>query len=148
MPRTTAPRVFRSVPCPVDFSNNSCAALRYAVMLARLSDAHLFVLYVTDPLLATAAASRPDVRAMLASSNDDLCRFVSSVTSRSTPAVTTTVLTIAGQAAAEIDVAREPMLLALRPSGRPCIYAAGAPQLWSARMYCARSYADGFCVVR
>jgi nucleotide-binding universal stress UspA family protein len=107
MPRTEAPRVFRSILCPVDFSNNSRAALRYAAMLARLSDAHLVVLYVTDPLLATAAGSRPDVRAMLASTDDDLRRFVSSAMSRSTPSVATTVLTIAGKPAAEIVKAAE-----------------------------------------
>jgi hypothetical protein len=39
MARTAVPRVFRSILCPVDFSNNSRAALRYAAMLARLSDA-------------------------------------------------------------------------------------------------------------
>ena len=52
MPRDVFPRVFRSILCPVDFSPNSRAALRYAAMLARLSDAHLTVLYVDDPLLA------------------------------------------------------------------------------------------------
>jgi len=102
MPRSEGPRVFRSILCPVDFSSNSRMALRYAVMLARLSDAHLLVLYVTDPLLVTAAASRPDVRAMLASTEGDLRRFVSSVTSRSTPAIATTVLTIPGKPASEI----------------------------------------------
>ena len=56
MSRDPAPRVFRSILCPVDFSPNSRAALRYAAMLARLSDAHLVVLFVDDPLLATAAA--------------------------------------------------------------------------------------------
>lgn len=107
MPRTDVPRAFRSILCPVDFSANSRAALRYAVMLARLSDAHLLVLYVTDPLVATAAASRPDVRAMLASTDGDLRRFVSSVMRHSTPAIATTMLTIAGKPAAEIAKAAE-----------------------------------------
>jgi nucleotide-binding universal stress UspA family protein len=107
MPRTEAPRVFRSNLCPIDISNNSRAALRYAVMLARLSDAHLLVLYVTDPLLATVAGSRPDVRAMLASTEDDLRRFISSVMRRSTPPVATTLLTIAGKPAVEIVKAAE-----------------------------------------
>lgn len=107
MPRTEAPRAFRSILCPVDFSANSRAALRYATMLARLSDAHLLVLFVTDPLVVTAAASRPDVRAMLASTDGDLRRFVSSVTSHSTPTIATTMLTIAGKPVAEIVKAAE-----------------------------------------
>ena len=107
MARTAIPRVFRSILCPVDFSNNSRAALRYAAMLARLSDAHLLVMYITDPLVATAAASRPDVRAMLASTEDDLRRFIASAMRGATPAPAIAVLTIAGQPAPEIVKAAE-----------------------------------------
>jgi len=38
MARTAIPRVFRSILCPVDFSNNSRGALRYAAMLAGASN--------------------------------------------------------------------------------------------------------------
>ena len=107
MPRTTAPRVFRSILCPVDFSNNSRAALRYAAMLARLSDAHLLVLYVNDPLLATAAATRPDAEEILASTENDLRRFVSAGVSKPTPPIPATLLTVAGKPAQEILKAAE-----------------------------------------
>jgi nucleotide-binding universal stress UspA family protein len=107
MSRTTAPRVFRSVLCPVDFSQNSRAALRYAAMLARLSDAHLLVLFVNDPLLATVAATRPDAEAILASMENDFRRFVSAAVSKPTPAVAATLLTVAGKPAQEILKAAE-----------------------------------------
>lgn len=107
MPRNVAPRIFRSILCPIDFSNNSRAALRYAAMLARLSDAHLLVLYVNDPLLATAAATRPDAEAILVCAENDLCRFVTAVISNETPSIATTLLTIAGKPSLEIVRAAE-----------------------------------------
>ena len=101
MSRDSSPRVFRSILCPVDFSPNSRAALRYAAMLARLSDAHLIVLFVDDPLLATAAASRRGAAALLASSEDELRHFVSGTLRSTTPRVSTTLLTKAGKPARE-----------------------------------------------
>src|SRR6187431_2841300 len=56
----------RSILCPVDFSANSRAALRYAATLVRHGDGRVVVLYVDDPLLAVAAATRPDARAVRA----------------------------------------------------------------------------------
>ena len=102
-----APRVFRSILCPVDFSSNSRAALRYAAMLARLSDAHLIVLYVNDPLLATAAATRPDAEAILVSTENDLRRFVTAVIVHGMPRIATTLLTIAGKPSREIVIAAD-----------------------------------------
>jgi len=102
MSRDSSPRVFRSILCPVDFSPNSRAALRYAAMLARLSDAHLIVLFVDDPLLATAAASRRGAAVLLASSEDELRHFVSGTLRSTTPRVSTTLLTKAGKPAREI----------------------------------------------
>jgi len=102
MPRTTALQPFQSILCPVDFSRNSRAALRYAAMLARLSDAHLLVVHVEDPLLATTAAIRYDAAAIIASNEAELRRFVSSVVSPSRPAVAVTTLEVAGKPAQEI----------------------------------------------
>ena len=107
MSRDTAPRVFRSILCPVDFSRNSRSALRYAAMLARLSGAHLVVLYVNDPLLATAAATRPDAEAIIVSTENDLRRFVAGALRNATPPVPTTLLTIAGKPSREIVNAAE-----------------------------------------
>jgi nucleotide-binding universal stress UspA family protein len=46
---------FRSIVCPVDFSDHSLSALRYAVGLAGHERASLAVLTVNDPLLVDAA---------------------------------------------------------------------------------------------
>jgi nucleotide-binding universal stress UspA family protein len=107
MPRNSAPRVFRSILCPVDFSANSRGALRYAAMLTRLSGSHLVVLYVNDPLLATAAATRHGARALLASAESDLERFVRGALRGVTPPIATTLLTIAGRPPEEIVRAAE-----------------------------------------
>jgi nucleotide-binding universal stress UspA family protein len=102
MPRDTFPRVFRSILCPVDFSANSRAALRYAAMMARLSDAHLMVLYVDDPLLAAVMAARRTASTMIAATETDLRRFVTRALGAATPAPPVTVTTRAGTPAREI----------------------------------------------
>jgi nucleotide-binding universal stress UspA family protein len=107
MPRTVSPQVFRSILCPVDFSTNSRGALRYAAMLARLSNAHLFILYVDDPLLATVAATRPDAAAVLAATDAALHRFVAAALASPAPPPSTTLLTIAGKPSQEIIDAAE-----------------------------------------
>jgi nucleotide-binding universal stress UspA family protein len=107
MPRDTIPRVFRSILCPVDFSANSRAALRYAAMLARLSDAHLLVLYVDDPLLAAAMATRAAAPALIAAAETELRRFVTGALRTATPAPATTLWTRAGKPAREIVKAAE-----------------------------------------
>jgi nucleotide-binding universal stress UspA family protein len=49
-------RLFRSILCPIDFSEPSALALRYAAVLAKRSGGQLHVLSVNDPLLVAAAA--------------------------------------------------------------------------------------------
>ena len=59
MPKTQTfnpPVLFRSILCPVDFSEHSAGALRYAAFLARRSGGQLHVFHVNDPMLAAAAA--------------------------------------------------------------------------------------------
>ena len=107
MARNVSPRVFRSILCPVDFSANSRAALRYAAMLARLSDAHLTILYVHDPLLAAVMATRTNAPAMIAATETELQRFVAGSLRGATPAPTYTVKTRAGTPGREIVNAAE-----------------------------------------
>jgi len=102
MSRDVSSRVFRSILCPVDFSANSRAALRYAAMLARLSDAHLIVLYVDDPLLAAVMAARKTAPAMIAATETELQRFVTEALRGATPAPAYTVMARAGTPAQEI----------------------------------------------
>lgn len=59
MPKTRSfnPRgLFRSILCPVDFSDASAVALRYAAVLAKRSTGQLHVFHVNDPMLVAAAA--------------------------------------------------------------------------------------------
>jgi nucleotide-binding universal stress UspA family protein len=102
MSRDVFPRVFRSILCPVDFSANSRAALRYAAMLARLSEAHLIVLYVDDPLLAAVMAARATAPTTIAATETELQRFVTSTFRGATPAPACTVMTRSGAPAREI----------------------------------------------
>lgn len=41
------PRLYKSILCPVDFDENSCAALRYAARLASSMDATVHLLHIT-----------------------------------------------------------------------------------------------------
>jgi nucleotide-binding universal stress UspA family protein len=51
---TTLP--FRSILCPVDFSQHAAEALRHAATIAERAGARLTVAWIADPLLAQAAA--------------------------------------------------------------------------------------------
>jgi nucleotide-binding universal stress UspA family protein len=55
--------VFKSILCPVDFSEHSERALRYAVDLAAMTGAHLTIMTAVDPFLdaASSAAGHGDV---------------------------------------------------------------------------------------
>lgn len=69
--------MFRRILCPVDFSECSRTALRYARELARRGDGTLTVFFANDPLLgAAAAAAAYDVRALAAKTDKELRRFV------------------------------------------------------------------------
>jgi nucleotide-binding universal stress UspA family protein len=83
---------FSSVLCPVDFSEHSRVALRFAAAMSRKSGARLRVLFVNDPLLVAAAAAAYNTAALGAASKSELQRFVVSTlgpaaTGRSKPQV-------------------------------------------------------------
>jgi nucleotide-binding universal stress UspA family protein len=65
--------VIRSVLCPVDFSEASRTALHVAVQVAREFNASLHVLFVEDPLLASAVALGPPQSVDL---KEELRRFI------------------------------------------------------------------------
>ena len=59
MPTTQSfnpPALFRTILSPVDFSDHSAVALKYAAILAKRSAGRLHVFHVNDPMLAAAAA--------------------------------------------------------------------------------------------
>ena len=94
--------VFHSILSPVDFSSNSRAALRFAATVARQSGCSLVVLYVDDPLLAVAAATRRDARMLVRASEHDLRRFVTRALGTATRGMPVTLVTTAGKAPREI----------------------------------------------
>lgn len=74
----TRGRRTRHVLCPVDFSEPSRRALRYAAAFAAHVDASLSVLHVNDPLLSTAAAAAGyDEKRLRERTEKELRRFVS-----------------------------------------------------------------------
>jgi len=103
MRKRLAKPLFSSVLCPVDFSNHSAAALRFAGAAARRARAPLKVLYVDDPLLVAAAAAAYDERALGAASERELRRFVSSsLPPAAIREIRTTFATALGKPAREI----------------------------------------------
>ncbi len=66
----------RSVICPVDFSDASRGALRYAAVVANYFHAELTVLTVTDPLLTEAAELSGAAEHLPEAINKELLRFV------------------------------------------------------------------------
>lgn len=67
---------FRSILCPVDFSEHSRLALQYAVAVARRRSAVLRVIYVNDPLLVAAAAAALHDRHFAKRSAHELQEFI------------------------------------------------------------------------
>jgi nucleotide-binding universal stress UspA family protein len=84
------PGLFRSILCPVDFSEHSAVALRYAATLAKRSGGRLHVLHVNDPMLASAAAIAFADRDYAKVALDELRPFVA----KALPASTTKAISI------------------------------------------------------
>ena len=77
MTKSTRAVTFQSILCPVDFSNHSRNAVRYAAAVARRSGGRLVVLFVNDPLLlAAAAAVFHHRRLFVERTRNELARFV------------------------------------------------------------------------
>jgi nucleotide-binding universal stress UspA family protein len=76
MPKTRGPR-FAHVLCPVDFSKHAASALRHACEVARRTGGRVTVVYVSDPLLDTAAAAAAyDVKALREKTMTELRAFI------------------------------------------------------------------------
>src|SRR5262245_42796557 len=67
---------FKSLLCPIDFSEQSRAALKYAEALAARGDAALAVAYVNDPLLVAAAGAALHDDRLAKRSGQELQEFV------------------------------------------------------------------------
>lgn len=74
--RTSKATGFRSLLCPIDFSEHSRLALQYADALAARANAPLTVTYANDPLLVAAAAAALHDRRLVQRSASELRAFV------------------------------------------------------------------------
>jgi nucleotide-binding universal stress UspA family protein len=68
--------LFKTILCPVDFSEHSRQALAYAALLASRAHGRLIVVFVEDPLLAAAAAIEYDEKTLVDKGREALRRFV------------------------------------------------------------------------
>jgi nucleotide-binding universal stress UspA family protein len=75
-------RLFRTILCPVDFSDHSRQALAYAALLSSRVKGRLAVIFVEDPMLAAASALRYDDRVLLDKGRVALRRFADKVVTR------------------------------------------------------------------
>jgi nucleotide-binding universal stress UspA family protein len=73
MPQNT---LFKTVLCPVDFSEHSRQALAYAALLASRSKGRLVVIFIEDPLLSAAAGVTYGERALKDKAITELRRLV------------------------------------------------------------------------
>ena len=69
-------RLFQTILCPVDFSEHSRQALRYAAFLAARDRGRLVAIFIEDPLLAAAAAVEYDEGRLLNEGRSQLRRLV------------------------------------------------------------------------
>ncbi len=72
----TETRLFRTILCPVDFSEHSRQALSYAALLVKRLEGRLIVIFVEDPLLVAAAAVAYDEKQLTEKGRVALRRFV------------------------------------------------------------------------
>lgn len=90
------------VLCPIDFSEPSRGALRYAAVIAAHLDARLTVLTVNDPLLAQAADMAGGVGSLDADAKTETKRFVHDTFGGQAPGVRTQFEVATGKPDAEI----------------------------------------------
>lgn len=68
--------LFRTILCPVDFSEHSRQALSYAALLVKRLEGRLIVIFVEDPLLVAAAAVTYNEKQLTEKGRVELRRFV------------------------------------------------------------------------
>ena len=93
MPSQT--KLFRTILCPVDFSEHSRHALRYAALLAARGGGRLIVLYVEDPMLAAAADVAYGTDTLVAKGRTELRRLAERAASAYKLAVKSTTIDVA-----------------------------------------------------
>ena len=92
----------RTVVCPIDFSQASRGALKYAVAIASHVGAGLTLLTVNDPLLVEASEMTDGPGRLAADANTEMERFFTDTFAGHPPAVRPTFRVATGPSAAEI----------------------------------------------
>lgn len=96
--------LFRTILCPVDFSDHSRKALSYAALLTSRAGGRLIVIYVEDTLLAAAATIAYDEKAITEKARRELVRFVrQTIKPFDIPSGSVTIDVAVGRAWEEID---------------------------------------------
>ena len=101
-------KLFRTILCPVDFSEHSRHALRYAALLTAQNRGRLVAIFIEDPMLAAAAAFSLDQKTLLDEGRTQLQRLVEQATSaHGVAARATTIEVTVGKPHEEILLAAE-----------------------------------------
>ena len=71
--------MFKSILCPVDFSEHSERALGYAIALAERTGAHLTIMTAVDPFLEAASSAAGHGDALMRQTQDELQQMLSGI---------------------------------------------------------------------
>ena len=74
--------MFKSILCPVDFSQHSERALGYAIDLAALTGAHLTIMTAVDPFLDAASSAAGHAEALMRQTQDEIHSLLAKISSR------------------------------------------------------------------
>ena len=91
-----------SILCPVDFSDSSRGAVRYAAAIARHFDARMTVMTVDDPFVARAVAASIGPEALATETMQTLASFVTEALAAGSPGLDVTYVVRVGRTAPEI----------------------------------------------
>ena len=71
--------MFKSILCPVDFSEHSERARRYAIDLAALTGAHLTIVTAVDPFLDAASSAAGHGEALMRQTQEEMQQLLSRI---------------------------------------------------------------------
>jgi nucleotide-binding universal stress UspA family protein len=95
--------VFKSILCPVDFSEHSERALGYALDLAALTGAHLTIMTAIDPFLDAASTAAGHGEELMRQTQAEMQQLLARIgESRSETRETPGIAVVKGEAAKEI----------------------------------------------